>query len=214
VTPLWTILIPTLAWRQDKFQRLLGILGPQLEPHGGQVTILALRNNAERPLGRLRQDLMEAATSQYISFADDDDTVPDDFVARVVPLLDGVDYIGFRMQAYHDGVPLKPTFHSLRYDSWWDDARGYYRDVTPRNPVRRDLTIGTDFTGSWPEDRHWAAQMRGRLKTEHYIGECMQHYWHDTSDTVQDPGFGPRPVPRLQSADWCPYFSWHPASTL
>lgn len=214
MTPKWTILIATLAWRQPKLQRLLGILGPQLLAYDGQVTVLALRNNAERPIGDVRQDLLEAATADYTCFIDDDDTVPGYYVSRVVPLLDGVDYIGWRVQAYENGCQLKPTFHSLRYDRWHDDQAGYYRDISHLNPVRRELTAGTSFTKGWPEDRDWVAQMRGRLRTEHFIGDCMYHYWHDPADTVQ-AGVTPRPAPRYDaSIEWCPQFSWHPASIL
>lgn len=212
--PKWTILIATLGYRQHKLDHLLAGLLPQVSAAGGQVRVLALRNHAERPLGDVRQDLLEAADGEYVCFADDDDVLPDYYVGKVLPLLDGVDYVGWRMQCEVDGVRFLPTYHSLRYSSWFHDQHGWYRDISHLNPVRRALTEGTTFRAGWPEDTSWVGQLRGRLKTEHFIEECMYYYFASTSDTVQrgvQAGHSGTPAPDYGAG--CPWFSWHPAST-
>lgn len=211
--PAWTILIATLGRRKPKLERLLSWLLPQVDAACGQVTIEALWNHGERPICQVRQDLLDHATARYVSFVDDDDAVSDRFVRRVLPLLDGnVHYIGWRMRCFIDGRPLIPTFHSLRYRSWTQDARGFYRDISHINPVRRDLTAGTSFCAGWPEDSSWAAQMRGRLRTERFIEEEMYFYRCNTADSVQ---LG-RPEVRHdveRPEVGSPWFSWHPASS-
>jgi hypothetical protein len=206
--PLWTILI---AACRPSLKTLLDSLLPQVEQASGQVTVEALWNRGERELGRVRDDLQEHATAAYTCFVDDDDSLPDYYAARVLPLLDGeVDYIGWRMQAWADGRKLDPTRHSLRYSTWGHDSEGYYRDVSHLNPVRRVLTEGVSFCVSWPEDKAWVGQMRSRLATEHFIEDEMYYYHITSADSVQ-AGTVRYAASRPQVSH--PYFSWHPASS-
>jgi glycosyltransferase involved in cell wall biosynthesis len=209
----WTILVATLGQRAERLERLLGQLLPQLDAHDGAVTVCALYNHGERGLGAVRQDLVEHATSTYVSFVDDDDEVPDYFVTEVLARLDGrVDYVGWRMQCYVDGVPLKPTFHSLRYDRWHDDADGFYRDVSHLNPVRAELARLADFRrGSPPEDVSWADQVRPHVRTEAYVDRVMYHYRSSSADSTWR-GDGVSRVGARSSVTH-PYLSWHPGSS-
>jgi hypothetical protein len=208
----WSILIATLARREDKLNLLLSDLGPQID---GQVEIVAYRNHGEHPLGHIRQSLVEAAEGEYISFVDDDDRVPEYYVSEMLPLLDGVDYIGFRMQAYLNDVPYKPTFHSLRYQGWSEDADGFYRDTSHLNPVRTALARQCDFRRTDPpEDVAWADQMRALAITEHYIDRVMYHYYSSSYDSAWRPGHEqPSGLPTDLPAVHVPNFRWHPASS-
>jgi hypothetical protein len=216
LTPDWTILVATLGQRQERFQRLLQHLLPQVENHAGQVNVLAYWNNGERPLAEVRQALVEEADGTFVSFVDDDDLVAATYVQRILFLLrENIDYVGFRMQCYVDGVPLKPTYHSLRYDKWYDDHKGYYRDISHLNPVRRELALKADFRRTTPpEDVAWATQLRGILKTELYVDDIMYQYYSSSTDTtwrpgsVQAPRVGQYSRPIVKSD----YFRYHPES--
>jgi hypothetical protein len=216
VTPDWTILVATLGQRQERFKRLLHHLLPQVEEASGQVNVLAYWNNGERPLAEVRQALVDEADGTFVSFIDDDDLVASTYVRRILPLLkQPIDYVGFRLQCYVDGNPLKPTYHSLRYKQWYDDARGYYRDVSHLNPVRRALALRADFRKAEPpEDVAWADQLRGHLKTELYVDDVMYQYYSSSTDTTWRPGAVQRPRvgqyfrPAVES----PYFRYHPES--
>jgi hypothetical protein len=175
------------------------ILAPQLDEHVGAVELIAYRNHGELPLAEIRQRLVDESSATYVSFIDDDDTVPYYFVNEVMSGIadyatdHGVspDYVGWQMQTYSDGTPLKPTFHSLRYDHWWDDLVGYYRDISHLNPIRRALLTknGVDFRKTEPpEDVAWADQLRGKVHTEVYIDRVMYHYHSSTSDSTWRPG--------------------------
>lgn len=209
----WTVLIPTLGERELLLQRLLDGLLPQVDEAAGQVRVVAYWNNGERPLAHLRQSLLNHADSEYVSFVDDDDLLPDYYVKRVLPLLDGVDQVGWRMQVYWDGQELKPTFHSLKYGCWSEDANGYYRDVTHLNPVRTELAKRADFLNTQPpEDVAWVDQLRPHIKTEHYIEECMYYYHFTVANSKWLPGSVEHHVTYHRPTVNNPWFEWHPAS--
>lgn len=215
MTSTWTILIATLGQRAARLERLLGQLLPQTDPYAGEVMVLALYNHGERSLGEVRQDLVEQASSTYVSFVDDDDELPDyhvDEVARC--LLDPtVDYVGWQMQCYVDDTPLKPTYHSLRYGRWYEDVNGYYRDVSHLNPVRRELALRADFRrGIPPEDVSWADQVRPHVRREAYVDRVMYHYRSSTVDSTWR-GDGVQRVWHLRPRVEHPNFSWHPRSS-
>jgi hypothetical protein len=216
VTPDWTILIATLGQRQERFRRLLQHLLPQVEEAAGRVNVLAYWNNGERPLAEIRQALVDEANGMFTSFIDDDDLVAPTYVRCITGVLGpDIDYVGFRLQCYVDGNALKPTYHSLRYVQWHDDDRGYYRDISHLNPVRRELALRADFRRTQPpEDVAWADQLRGTLKNERYVNDVMYQYYSSTVDSTWQPGAVPRPLVGQYHRPVvdCPYFRYHPES--
>jgi hypothetical protein len=156
------------------------------------------------------------ATAKYTCFVDDDDVLPPYYVERVLPLLaDDVDYIGWRMQCFIQNVQLAPTFHSLRYELWYEDAAGHYRDISHLNPMRREIAVQGNFCkGGWPEDLNWSKQLRGLLHTEHFIDDIMYFYYDMPAHSVA----GAQGTPPIEPGTYArpeidhPYFSWHPLS--
>lgn len=233
----WEILIPTIGRRRRKFLRLWESLRAQVEQYP-TIAVLAYYNNGERPLGQIRQALVEASASDYISFVDDDDQVPTFYVEKVAQAVneyaahaglewgatghwpDGgthlPDQVGWRMQHYADGVPSKPTYHSIRYTHWWDDERGYYRDHSHLNPIRRKIAIGcADFRlGDPPEDVGWADQIRGNVKTEAYIpDEFVMYHYFSSGDSTWRPGSVSADPAYSRPVIEHPQFRWHPDSS-
>lgn len=212
-SPTWTILVATLAQRAARFERLLQQVLPQTEPHDGAVTVMAYYNHGGGGLGAIRQSLVDHATSTYVSFVDDDDELPDYHVDEVMSRLDGVvDYVGWQMQCYVNDQPLKPTYHSLRYPRWYDDRRGYYRDVSHLNPIKLELARRADFRrGGPPEDVSWVDQVRPHVKTEAYVDKVMYHYRSSPGDSTWR-GDGIQEVWHLRPRVDHPNFRYHPGS--
>ena len=106
--------------------------------------------------------------------------------------------------------------HSLRYGRWVDMPEEFNRDITHFNPMRRDLAVQGTFLGSheaWAEDTYWAAQLRGKVLTEHFIDDVMLFQRWDPADNtgpVRRPADDPARFTRLEVTS--PYFAWHPAS--
>lgn len=183
----WSILCLTQPSRAEFLEKLLACLRPQLRSGVG----LCLRTfDPGLSIGENRQRMIEEAAGEYVGFVDDDDLVAEDYVERIFPLLDGVDYVGFQLQYYEDGRPWKPTFHSLRYGGWSDDESGYYRDISHLNPIRRELALLVRLDGARGEDKRWADAMRetGRVKTEHFVDAVLYHYYYRTAKNDGSPG--------------------------
>jgi glycosyltransferase involved in cell wall biosynthesis len=211
--PLWSILIPTLANRTDLLGELLAVLLPQAEADG-RVEIVALFNHGDRPVGVLRQELLEAARGEYISFVDDDDMVEPDYVPAITAAMGTrPDFIAFEHAYYVDGVrqPCR-IVTGIGYDGWHD---GYandgwlllVRDVTHINPVRRDVALRARFPGQRSgEDYAYIAQLRPLLRSQVSIGRVMYHYRHRPRDSAQHAlGDAPaQPRPGIGS----PCFRW------
>lgn len=184
----WSILIATVSSRRETLSSgILSRLLPQVEQYDSDIEVLVCEDDFVRSLGEVRQALIEASKANYVNFVDDDDDVPDYYCDRAYSLMDGVDYIGWRMQHYTNGVPSKPTYHDLAYDGWWDDEHGYYRDVSHLNPIRRELALKVSFAGTYGEDARWAQEMNGIPVTSHYIPEVMYHYYWKPSESYGVP---------------------------
>jgi hypothetical protein len=222
VPPTWTILVPTLGERRALFERLMGALLPQLDPYAGTVRVVSWWNNGAPGLPKIRQRMVVGAGSEYTSFVDDDDLVPDYFVAEVVSALESrPDYVGWDVQCYTDGAPTAISHHSLAHGGWYNKPDAYYRDISHLNPIRRDLALLADFRkarAGQAEDRNWASQIRRthKVRTEVVIPRVMYHYLYSTS---RKPGMGSRwQQPRSIRAQGTPaqfgspYFSYHPES--
>lgn len=165
--------------------RLKSVLLPQIE---GNPEVEAVERIFVKGMtrGANRVEMIKQSQSEYINFVDDDDLVAEDYVSRIFPLLDGVDYIGFQVQLYYGGpeanVKELPTFHSLRYPQWSSTNEGHYRDISHLNPIKRELALQAADAmskGDGNEDVIWAEAMRGLgiVKTEHYVDKIMYHYY-------------------------------------
>lgn len=178
---LWQLLILTQPSRQELLLRLMNRLSSQIV--NGDIAWMIRTFDPGLSLGANRELMRQDSPARYINFLDDDDMVPEDYVYNILPLLDGTDYIGHKVQGYQDGVIQKMTYHSLRYKGWWDDADGYYRDISHINPIRRELALECVMDGGVGEDSRWADTMRalGHIRTEHYIDRVLYYYYYGTN---------------------------------
>lgn len=211
--PLWSILIAHLAERGPLLAALLTHLSQGLTQAAGAVEVVIAGDAGEVDIGRKRTALVEAARGHYVSFLDDDDWVPEVYIPAILASLlrERPDYVGFQVQCIWDGVPLKPTYHSLRYTGWWDDAQGYYRDLSHLNPILRGLARLVPFEGRYGEDHRWAQALAstGLCRREVYLDAVLYEYRYAPQRSSRMGGWQASPavadvIPPHSAIRWLP----------
>lgn len=236
-TPVWTILVPTIPRRAALFARLMDRLLPQLDDYDGRVRVVAWLNEGTPRLAEIRDALVDhaaASGSEYVSFIDDDDLVPTDYVGSILAALPGrPDHIGFPIRYFKNGKDQGLVDHSLRWPRWGARVRRetdppggklvLYRDFTHIDPIRTELARSASFASAGPhvaEDRAWCRGVRlhvhdrGRPMTEVYIPKVMYHYFWTPAESAWDgPGkqLGGQIIRPAVTYNH-PYFTWHPES--
>lgn len=229
--PLWSILIPTLAYREEKFLRLLGTLLSLARQAPAAVEVVALRNYGEKTISEYRQALLDDARGEFVSFVDDDDEVSPDYADSVVSaLLSGADVVGFEVDC--EGLSARKTLLSVRHwgAPWealfYEGELTYLRYTTHLCPVRTALARKAAFAGqqAYGEDRLYSLALHPLLEdaTEAYIPRPLYRYIWNAGDTSADrAGFTPPPIvstrrhqPRPLPVVQHPCFRWHPWSLM
>jgi hypothetical protein len=174
----WSILVLTQTSRAKFLRRLLDVLDPQVEKFKNQVHVDVRMFDSSLSLGENREVMRQDSMGDYQNSIDDDDLVPQDYVATILPLLDGIDYIGFPIKIFMDSVLERTAIHSLQYPGWTTKNGIHYRDISHLNPMRRDLSLLCPMEGGVAEDFRWAYAMRqtGMVRHEHFIDRPMYDY--------------------------------------
>lgn len=202
----WSILIAGIPERYATVQPLLYKL---LETQGvgrmPDVEFLYLMDNKRRPVGTKRNDLIDSARGEYVSFIDDDDDVGPDYVRRIYRAIRSArkaetqpDVICFRQTAK---IGNTGVIHDCRYslEYYTDREAGKRRQLSesigedgkpmpnvllwtgpPAHTMawRRETVAGVWFPEeTFGEDVAWVDSACGRAKTEVQIeGEPLYIY--------------------------------------
>lgn len=185
--PKWDILILSVHSRKDQLRELLGNLTQQIAAYP-DVNVIVLTDNTFYETGKKRTALLRFSKAQYISFIDDDDEVPKDYVATIYPYLDGVnDYVGFKVAYSQNGVPeKKPIINDASVERWSEDDTAWYRHISHLNPIKREIVRSFSFVGMAREDYRWslAVKKSGRVKKAAFIDRPLYHYKRSDSGTL------------------------------
>jgi len=186
--PKLSILIPTLINREHFYDRLVALLRRELESKNlwDQVEILSEIDSGQMSIGEKRNKLLDNAKGEYIAFIDDDDLVSENYCSLVLDAINksNPDVIGLHLLMTTNGANEERTYHSLRYDHWWDEPdpdrpnrRRYFRNPNHLNPVKREYAIQVKFPNiSMGEDHDYSKRLLQFLKTEEYIEEPLYYY--------------------------------------
>jgi Glycosyl transferase family 2 len=223
VSPVLSVLIPTVMWREEKFLALLSSLLPQCEDSNYPIEVIAVQNVGQLSLARYRHDLLAAARGAYVCFIDDDDTVSPDYVYEITAALSQEpDVVGFLQECSGTGAPL--TILSLAIpdspelgvvSTHWGLA--YIRCFSHMCPVRAELArqgtffaSGEVYTG---EDTSYVSSvlplLRERGSREVFINKPLYHYRWSASDTTQNRGTAPTGIIARAAAHKRPRITSH-----
>jgi len=131
--------------------------------------------------GAKRNNLLKAATGDYVVWIDDDDLVPDYFVAEILKAIESKpDCVGYWNECHlTEGgkTTIRLAKHSNSVDEWGEEDKIYLRSITFLNPVRRDIAIKFPFDGTYTADYEQSKLMKPYLHKEVFIDKVMYIYY-------------------------------------
>lgn len=179
---LLSILICTLPERSAECQRLIAHLD-RINKYPDQVEVVYNSEGRNVPTGTKRNMLMRATSSEYFTFLDDDDGVPDYYIDELVEAVKTKpDVVTFTGWMTTDGQN-KQEF-TIRLGEKYEERNGrYYRFPNHICCFRREALRGIQFPQIWKqEDYQWAKAIHDRklLRTEVHIDKPMYYYLYNS----------------------------------
>jgi ubiquinone/menaquinone biosynthesis C-methylase UbiE len=179
--PLLSILVCSLVERNNTFlSDLISSIEKQII--GKPVELLILSDNAKRPVGTKRNDLLNISKGRYVCFIDDDDRISETYVDDVLQeIIDwSPDVIVFDTEITFNGINPKLVKYGREYD-YCEKSDAYYRHPNHLMVHKRENI--TEFfkdikTG---EDDEWALRMLPRIVTQSRIDKVLYYYDYNTS---------------------------------
>lgn len=184
-SPTWDIMICSIPHRDDLMLPLLEVIDAQIGDFYPHVRVICFRDNLQTPYGIKLGTMTAASQADYVSSVDDDDMIAPHYIRRCwAAMLTWPDYVGFRVRYTVDGKPGMPVTHSLKYHEWANTGGAKVRDISEKNPIRREIAA----LGTWGDNEQpdviWANSVRNstRCKSEVFIDEEMYYYRFRSSD--------------------------------
>ena len=177
-----TLLIPTLESRKIQFGRLLDCLAPQLN---GRICMNITRNNGNKSIGELRNDLLKTVKTDYCVFIDDDDIVAEDYIDTHLYYIDTYkpDAIGFKGQITFDGK--RPTEFEHRHGNPIENYRmQYIRPINHLNVIKTEIAQAIGYQPiTFGEDMDYAERLAdsGMIQNSQFIDKIMYYYLYNST---------------------------------
>tara|TARA_R110000772_G_scaffold145504_1_gene255455 strand:- start:13194 stop:14513 length:1320 start_codon:yes stop_codon:yes gene_type:complete len=186
-----SILVPSVAERRNTFlPKSLNMLYGQLESlpieQQKQVEILYLIDNKTIMLGDKRNQLVDMAKGDYISFVDCDDRISDDYISSLLEGIEtGFDSIVFLASVSLNGLEPKICRYSKDYPSDYNTDTEYHRLPNHIPCIKKEVSKKVSFPSlKSAEDAFYAKLLKPHLKTEHKIDKVLYYYDYNDMTTV------------------------------
>lgn len=186
-----SVLIPTITTRAEVAERLFRSLEQRICSY--PVELLMLRDNRWQNIGEKRNQLLRAATGEYITFLDDDDDLLEGYFEQILAAIEGqADVITYDQEAIVDGKKARITC------SLANPVMAFVPDTVIKRPPwfwcawRRDLASAyrvpesfVDANGiTHHEDVLWLRHLWVEAKTETHIDQVLHRYQFDSASTT------------------------------
>ena len=179
-TKLLSILILTVPGREEKLEKLLSILNPQVTK---DVEIVIEFDERVLSVGEKRNRALDRAQGRYICFVDDDDMVSPNYVKHILWIIGNTDVDCCALTGeitLNGGMPQK-FIHSLKYKTWYEEGEGrdkiYYRNPNHLNVVKREIARRVRFIDiSTGEDADYSKRLLKHLTVQGEIDPTLYYY--------------------------------------
>ena len=177
-----SILTLTIPGREDKLQRLLDVLIPQV-PTDDSVEVIVKKElpacDGGPTIGANRNTALADAIGDYVCFIDEDDLIPEYYVEKNLKAIESKpDVVGIRGHYILGGNKPKLFIHSIKYKEWKTENNIHYRCPNHLNPVRRELALKVPYPEkNYSEDKDYSMALLPLLKTEVMIDDCIMYFY-------------------------------------
>jgi len=181
------ILIPTLQARKEIFKPNFHALQTQIAACRlkDQISLVLHPDAGEKSIGQKRNELMSAATAEYVCFLDDDDPIMSNYIPSIWSgIQQGKDCVELKGIMTTNGLHPVPFHHSIKFNAYTDRNGVYLRPPNHLNPIRRELIKEFEFPSiSLGEDTDWAMQIcrAGVIKSEAEVPHTYYFYQYLTN---------------------------------
>lgn len=165
MTPVLSVLVPTIPQRHESFSRLYLSLMQQAVP-SVDVEVLVLcdkpQKDGGRSLGEKRDILISRATGEYVVFIDDDDAISKTYTASVLTACQSSpDAIGVKGKYFKDGEFISTFHHSSQFPGWGIRGSGeMIRPLNHTNPIKRSIAEKVKHQHIYfREDLYWSLDL-------------------------------------------------------
>jgi hypothetical protein len=198
-----SVLICTIPSRNNMFVDLLNNITRLKQKT--RLTIEVLFNKNENiTIGEKRNKLLASCNGTYCCFIDDDDKITDDYFTVIEESELMYDCISLNGMMYTNGVKNRPFYHSLKYNHWYEDSNGYYRNPNHLNPIKTSIAKKIGFTNkNYGEDHDFSKKLQeSRLLKSEYLHDKLQYIYLYVDKPVPppmppQPPKLPLPLPKL-----------------
>lgn len=164
-----SILIATVPERRSLLSRLLWAIEQQLTDE-----IEVLIYGGWGSFGDKVNQMREQAKGEYCVVVDDDDLLVSNYISKVLPHLDGLNYLDYGILYLVDGKYQEVIYSDLPHHK-----------CIIRTDIARQVPLGNSYTA----DRSWSSQLLPHIRSKECIKEVLYIYDFYTNGSVgTEPG--------------------------
>ena len=181
-----TIMICTIPSRQTMFDKLMQRIKRLIENSSIKIEIVT-DCSTDISIGIKRTLLLSRALGKYSCFIDDDDDITDEYFKIYEDVIaSGIDYDCASLNGiyYVDGVEIKPFYHSIDNNSWFETEKAYYRFPNHLNLIKTKISRNIYFNDlNHGEDFYFSQNLFNRkiLKKEYKQDKIQYLYYKITT---------------------------------
>jgi hypothetical protein len=187
---LWSICILTVDGREDKLNRLTQILNSTIPvSYKHRIEIIVNKDNRTKTVGQKRNECLNKAKGEYVSFIDDDDVVSLTYIPKIVRKLNSgmYDGIGFWGMYYVDNNAAMLFNHANKNNGHFKNNGRQYRPLNHLNPVKTHIAKQIGYPEkNFGEDSDYCDKLlaSGLIRSEYNFEEIMYHYLWSQKETL------------------------------
>ena len=172
-----SILICSVYPRYEYLSRILKQISEQDMGCLLRTEVHVNSDNALKPIGRKRNELLREAKGEYVVFFDDDDSMGENYLREIFVGIDkNVDHVGITMMYQPDNGPHKLVRCSKDYE-WCEKDGVYLRSVQHVCAIKASIARQVDYPEvSFGEDEVYSRQVTKLVETEHLVQEPIYFY--------------------------------------